>query len=122
MTIYKLWERGHTTATFFSALTQKAPAMKLHTAAILVILCLGIFTARTVKGSAGSQSMLKATCVNLVTKQLSIRNLVGYEKHTQANAVIFITRNGIKICVSADQKWVPTAMKKIKEKLTAKRK
>ncbi|XP_027571745.2 lymphotactin-like [Pipra filicauda] len=96
--------------------------MKLHTAAILVILCLGIFTVRTVKGSAGSQSMLKATCVNLRTKQLSIRNLVGYEKHTQANAVIFITRNGIKICVSADQKWVQTAMKKIKEKLTAKRK
>ncbi|NWS23163.1 XCL1 protein, partial [Pachyramphus minor] len=73
-------------------------------------------------GSAGSQSMRKFSCVKLHTKQLSIRNLVGYEKHTQTNAIMFITRDGIKICVSADQKWVQTAMKKIKEKLTAKRK
>ncbi|XP_050188597.1 lymphotactin-like [Myiozetetes cayanensis] len=96
--------------------------MKLHAAAILVILCLGIFTVHTAKGSAGSQSMRKARCVNLRTRKLNIRNLVGYEKHTQANAVMFITRDGIKICVSADQKWVQTAMKKIKEKLPAKRK
>ncbi|XP_027760179.1 C-C motif chemokine 7-like [Empidonax traillii] len=122
MTIYKLCERGQITATFSSALTQKALEMKLHTAAILVILCLGIFTVHTVKGSAGSQSMRKAHCVDLHTKQLSIRNLVGYKRHTQANAVMFITRDGIKICVNADQKWVQNAMKKIKEKLTAKRK
>ncbi|NXM07376.1 XCL1 protein, partial [Tyrannus savana] len=74
-------------------------------------------------GSAGSQSMRKARCVNLRTRQLNIQNLVKYEKHhLPLSAIVFITRDGIKICVSADQKWVQTAMKKIKEKLPAKRK
>ncbi|NWT06671.1 XCL1 protein, partial [Mionectes macconnelli] len=97
--------------------------MKLHAAAILVILCLGIFAVHTVKGTAGSQSMTKFSCVDLRTRRLNIRNLVGYEKrHVPISAIVFITRDGIKICVSANQKWVQTAMKKIKEKLTAKRK
>ncbi|NWI52838.1 XCL1 protein, partial [Calyptomena viridis] len=75
-----------------------------------------------VLGSAGSQAMRKFNCVDLSTKKLNIRNLVGYEKQTQANAVMFITTKGIKICVSSDQEWVQSAMKKIQEKRTAKRK
>ncbi|XP_027487651.1 uncharacterized protein LOC113940704 [Corapipo altera] len=122
MTIYKLWERGQTTATFFSALTQKAPAMKLHTAAVLVILCLGIFTVLTVKGSAGSQSMRKFNCVKLRTKQLNIQNFAKYEKHHMPiSAIVFINRNGVRICVSADQKWVQTAMKKIDQRSASSR-
>ncbi|NXA13003.1 XCL1 protein, partial [Sapayoa aenigma] len=73
-------------------------------------------------GSAGSQSMPKFRCVNLSTKQLRIQNLVGYEKQTQANAIMFITTKGIKICVSSNQKWVQHAIKKIEEKRAAKRK
>ncbi|NWU88213.1 XCL1 protein, partial [Onychorhynchus coronatus] len=73
-------------------------------------------------GSAGSQSMRKFSCVKLHTKQLSIRNFVKYEKHhIPISAVMFITRNGIKICVSADQKWVQTAMKKIDQSLALSR-
>ncbi|NXK30464.1 XCL1 protein, partial [Piprites chloris] len=72
-------------------------------------------------GSAGSQSMRKFSCVNLRTRQLNIKNFVKYEKHhIPISAIVFITRDGIKICVSADQKWVQAAMKRIKEKVTAK--
>ncbi|XP_050188596.1 lymphotactin-like [Myiozetetes cayanensis] len=96
--------------------------MKLHTAAILVFLCLGIFTVHTAKGSAGSQSMRKARCVNLRTRKLNIQNLVGYEKHhIPISAIVFITRNGISICVSPDQKWVQAAMKKIDQRSASSR-
>ncbi|XP_074428933.1 lymphotactin-like [Larus michahellis] len=123
MTIYKLCERGLTIATFFSALTKKPPAMKLHAAAILIILWLGIFTVHTVKGSVGSQPMRKYSCVSLSTQQLNIRNLVSYEKQkVPVNAIMFITTKGIKICVSPDQKWVQSAIKKIDEKRTTKHK
>ncbi|NXM66458.1 CCL7 protein, partial [Serilophus lunatus] len=94
--------------------------MKLHAAAILVLFWLSVFTVHTVKGSAGSQSMTKFQCVDLSPKQLKIRNLKSYEKQTQTNAVMFVTTNGIKICVRSDQKWVQHAMKKIDEKRTAK--
>ncbi|XP_008920800.3 lymphotactin-like [Manacus vitellinus] len=96
--------------------------MKLHTSAILVILCLGIFIVCTVKGSAGSQSMRKFSCVKLHTKQLNIRNFAKYEKHHMPiSAIVFINRNGVRICLSADQKWVQTAMKKIDQRLASSR-
>ncbi|NWI57586.1 XCL1 protein, partial [Calyptomena viridis] len=69
-----------------------------------------------VLGSAGSQAMRKFRCVNLHTRQLNIRNLVGYEKQTQANAVMFITKKGIRICVSPDQEWVQSVIKKINQR------
>ncbi|KAF1668196.1 Lymphotactin, partial [Aptenodytes patagonicus] len=72
-------------------------------------------------GSIGSQPMRKFSCVSLSTQQLSIRNLVSYEKQqVPVNAIMFITTNGIKICVSPDQKWVQSAMKKIDQKRTTK--
>ncbi|XP_009072097.1 PREDICTED: lymphotactin-like, partial [Acanthisitta chloris] len=78
--------------------------MKLQAAAILVIFWLGIFTVHTVKGSAGSQSMRKFSCVSLSTRQLNIQNLVRYERQqVPVNAVLFITTKGIKICVHAEQ-------------------
>ncbi|XP_075347928.1 lymphotactin-like [Mycteria americana] len=121
MITYKLCERGLTIATFFSALTKKPPAMKLHAAAILVIFWLGIFTVHTAKGSVGSQPMRKFSCVSLSTQQLNIRKLVSYEKQrVPVNAIMFLTTRGIKICVSPDQKWVQAAMKKIDEKRTTK--
>ncbi|XP_065514703.1 lymphotactin-like [Caloenas nicobarica] len=122
MTIYKLCERGLTIANFFSALTKKPPAMKLHAAALLVI-WLGIFLVQTVKGSAGSQSMRKLSCVTLQasTRQLNIQNLINYEKQQgPVDAVMFITRKGIKICVSPHQKWVQTAIKTIDQRRTTK--
>ncbi|NXA87703.1 XCL1 protein, partial [Melanocharis versteri] len=65
-------------------------------------------------GSASSASIRKFSCVTLSTKQLNIRNLVSYEKHQiPINAIMFITTKGIRICVSADQKWVQAVMKKI---------
>ncbi|KAJ7427000.1 Lymphotactin [Willisornis vidua] len=97
--------------------------MKLHAAALLAILCLGIFTVHIVKGSGASESMRKGSCVNLFTRQLSIRNLVSYEKqHIPVTAIVFITKRGIRICVSEDQNWVQAAMKNIEEKRTTKHK
>ncbi|NXQ32414.1 XCL1 protein, partial [Alaudala cheleensis] len=97
--------------------------MKLHTAAILLLFWLGIFTVHTVNGNASSQSMRKFKCVTLSTKQLNIRNLVSYERHQgPTNAIMFITTGGIRICVRADHGWVKTAIMKIDEKNAAKRK
>ncbi|NXG01639.1 XCL1 protein, partial [Sakesphorus luctuosus] len=70
-------------------------------------------------GSGASQSMRKFSCVRLSTRQLSIRNLVSYEKHAQVNAIMFMTRKGIRICVRPDQHWVQTAMKKIDQRSTS---
>ncbi|NWQ92607.1 XCL1 protein, partial [Burhinus bistriatus] len=95
--------------------------MKLHTAAILVLFWLGVFTVHTVKGNIGSQSMRKFSCVSLSTQQLNIRNLISYEKQqVPVNAIMFITTKGIKICVSPNQKWVQSAIKKIDQKRTTK--
>ncbi|XP_074938063.1 lymphotactin-like [Phalacrocorax aristotelis] len=96
--------------------------MKLHAAAILVIFWLGVFTVHTVKGSVGSQSMHRRSCVNLSTRQLKIENLVNYRKQEDAvNAIMFITSKGVKICVSSDQKWVKAAMKHIDQRRITKR-
>ncbi|NXB82340.1 XCL1 protein, partial [Donacobius atricapilla] len=74
-------------------------------------------------GSASSQSMRKFSCVTLSTKQLNIRSLVSYEKQqVPTDAIMFITARGIKICVSANQRWVQTAMKRIDERRATKRK
>ncbi|NXJ61499.1 XCL1 protein, partial [Rostratula benghalensis] len=72
-------------------------------------------------GSVGSQSMRKYSCVSLSTRQLNIQNLIGYEKQqVPVNAIMFITAKGIKICVSPNQKWVQSAMKKIDQRRTTK--
>ncbi|KAF1469583.1 Lymphotactin, partial [Eudyptes chrysocome] len=72
-------------------------------------------------GSIGSQPMRKVSCVSLSTQQLNIRNLVSYEKQqVPVNAIMFITKKGIKICVSPDQKWVRSAIKKIDQERTTK--
>ncbi|XP_057220167.1 lymphotactin-like [Malurus melanocephalus] len=97
--------------------------MKLCTAAILLLFCLGIFTVHTAKGSASSQSIRKFSCLTLSPKQLNIRTLVSYQKQqVPTNAIMFITAKGIKICISPDEKWVKTAMKRIDERRAAKRK
>ncbi|NXW86858.1 XCL1 protein, partial [Alopecoenas beccarii] len=72
-------------------------------------------------GSVGSQSMRKVSCVDLSTRQLNIQNLVSYEKQqVPVEAVMFITRQGIKICVRPHYKWVQTAIKKIDQRRTTK--
>ncbi|NXS59660.1 XCL1 protein, partial [Brachypteracias leptosomus] len=72
-------------------------------------------------GSVVSQSMRKFSCVNLSTQQLNIQSLVSYEKqHAPVKAVMFITKRGIKICVSPDKKWVQAAIRKIDQKRTTK--
>ncbi|NXC57604.1 XCL1 protein, partial [Aleadryas rufinucha] len=97
--------------------------MKLHTAAILLLFWLGIFTVHTVKGNASSASSRKYSCVTLSTKQLNVRNLISYEKQQiPTDAIMFITAKGIRICVRPDQKWVQAAVKKIDERRAAKRK
>ncbi|XP_005038606.1 PREDICTED: lymphotactin-like [Ficedula albicollis] len=97
--------------------------MKLHTAAILLLFWLGIFTVHTVKGKFATQDMRKFRCVNLSTKQLNIQNLINYERQrVPIDAVMFITARGIRICVSPDQKWVQTAIKRIDDRRAAKRK
>ncbi|XP_041900621.1 lymphotactin-like [Corvus kubaryi] len=96
--------------------------MKLHTAAILLLFWLGIFTVHTVKGSASSQSMRRYSCATLSPRQLNIRNLISYEKQqVPIDAIMFITAKGIRICVGANQQWVQTAMKRIDERRVAKR-
>ncbi|KFU92485.1 Cytokine SCM-1 beta, partial [Chaetura pelagica] len=70
-------------------------------------------------GSVASQSMHKSRCITLSTQQLNIRNLVGYEKQRHPiEAIMFITRKGIKICTSPNDKWVRDAMKKLDQKRT----
>ncbi|NWT36296.1 XCL1 protein, partial [Chroicocephalus maculipennis] len=82
-----------------------------------------IYLFLTLLGSVGSQPMRKYSCVSLSTQQLNIRNLVSYEKQkVPVNAIMFITTRGIKICVSPDQKWVQSAIKKIDQKRTTKHK
>ncbi|NXI51175.1 XCL1 protein, partial [Chloroceryle aenea] len=72
-------------------------------------------------GSAGSQSMRKISCVRLSTQQRNVHTLVSYEKQeAPVQAIMFITKKGIKICVSPDQKWVQAAMMKIDQRRTAK--
>ncbi|XP_023797750.1 lymphotactin-like [Cyanistes caeruleus] len=96
--------------------------MKLHTAAILLLFWLAIFTVHTVKGSVSSAPMQKFSCVTLSNKQRNVQNLVSYEKkQVPTDAIMFITAGGIKICVSAKQKWVETAMKIIDARRAAKR-
>ncbi|NXL82707.1 XCL1 protein, partial [Leptocoma aspasia] len=74
-------------------------------------------------GSVGSQSMRKFRCVTLSPARLNIRNLMSYEKQqVPINAIMFITADGIKICVSPNQKWVQAAIKRIDERRAAKRK
>ncbi|NXU17952.1 CCL2 protein, partial [Pardalotus punctatus] len=74
-------------------------------------------------GSASSQSMRKFSCVTLSPKQLNFRTLVSYEKQQiPTEAIMFITTKGIRICVSANQKWVQDAIKRIDERRAAKRK
>ncbi|XP_021255143.1 lymphotactin-like [Numida meleagris] len=96
--------------------------MKLHTTGILVIVWLGIFTLHTTEGSVASQSMRKLSCVNLSAQKVDIRSIVSYEKQkVPVEAIMFITSNGIKICVHPDQKWVQNAMKRIDKRRTSKR-
>ncbi|NXA76109.1 XCL1 protein, partial [Thryothorus ludovicianus] len=72
-------------------------------------------------GSASSQSMRKFICVDLSTKQLNIRTLVSYERRQiPTDAIMFITAGGKRICASAGQKWVQTAIKRIDERRAAK--
>ncbi|NXE41101.1 XCL1 protein, partial [Ptilorrhoa leucosticta] len=80
-----------------------------------------IYFSRT--GSASSQSMRKYSCATLSPRQLNIRNLISYEKQqVPIDAIMFINAKGIRICVSAHQPWVRTAIKRIDERRAAKRK
>ncbi|PKU38087.1 lymphotactin-like [Limosa lapponica baueri] len=85
--------------------------MKARAAAILVIFCLGIFTVHMVKGSVGSQSMRKYSCVSLSTQQLNIQNLISYERQqAPVNAIMFLAIAHRKIYVRTDLQWVQGAM------------
>ncbi|XP_015731898.1 lymphotactin-like isoform X2 [Coturnix japonica] len=96
--------------------------MKLHTTLILVIVWLGVFALRTAEGSVASQSMRKLSCVNLSAQKVDIRSIVSYEKQkVPVEAVMFITANGIRICVHPDQKWVQSAIKRVERRRTARR-
>ncbi|NXN55163.1 XCL1 protein, partial [Rynchops niger] len=87
----------------------------------IVLTAFDIYLFCPLLGSIGSQPMRKYSCVSLSTQQLNIRNLVSYEKQkVPVNAVMFITTKGIKICVSPDQNWVQSAIKKIDQRRTAK--
>uniref|UniRef100_A0A8C8VF10 Chemokine interleukin-8-like domain-containing protein n=1 Tax=Pelusios castaneus TaxID=367368 RepID=A0A8C8VF10_9SAUR len=91
--------------------------MKLHTMNILVIFWLGIFIMRTVRGSVASQIVSRRTCIDLSTKELDVRGLASYEhQHIPVRAVMFITKQGIKICVQPDLKWVQEAIKDLERK------
>ncbi|XP_074839646.1 monocyte chemotactic protein 1B-like [Carettochelys insculpta] len=86
--------------------------MKLHTVNILVIFWLGIFPLCTVRGSIASQITSRSSCIDLATQKLDIRSLASYERqHIPVKAVMFITKNGIKICVEPDLKWVQEAIR-----------
>ncbi|XP_042723888.1 lymphotactin-like [Lagopus leucura] len=96
--------------------------MKLYTTVILVIVWLGVFALHKAEGSIASQSMRKFSCVNLSAQKVDIRSIVSYEKQkVPVEAVMFITTNGIKICVHPDQKWVRGAMKRIDQRRTTRR-
>ncbi|XP_065598125.1 lymphotactin-like [Cyrtonyx montezumae] len=97
--------------------------MNLHTTVTLVIVWLGVFTLHTAEGSVASQSMRRLSCINLSAEKVDIRRIISYEKQkVPVEAVMFVTTDGIKICVHPDQKWVQTAMKRIDRRRTSKRK
>ncbi|NXL70714.1 XCL1 protein, partial [Leptocoma aspasia] len=74
-------------------------------------------------GSASGASTRKFRCVTLSPARLNIRNLVSYEKQqVPINAIMFVTADGIRICVSPNQKWVQAAIKRIDERRAAKHK
>ncbi|XP_010718212.1 lymphotactin-like [Meleagris gallopavo] len=96
--------------------------MKLHTTVILLIVWLGAFALHTAEGSIASQSMRKLSCVNLSTQKVDIRSIVNYEKQeVPVEAVMFITTNGIRICVHPGKKWVQSAIKRIDRRRTTRR-
>ncbi|KAJ6662226.1 hypothetical protein lerEdw1_012389 [Lerista edwardsae] len=91
--------------------------MKIYLAAFLAIASLELFHMNIVRGSVGSQIMSPSSCVNLRLTEIKIRRLSDYEiKSTPVKAVIFITRNGVKICVPHDLPWVQNTMKKLDQK------
>ncbi|NXS17186.1 XCL1 protein, partial [Mystacornis crossleyi] len=74
-------------------------------------------------GNGRSASSRKYSCVTLSPRQLNTRNLVSYEKQqVPADAIMFITAKGIRICVRANQPWVQTAISRIDGRRAAKRK
>ncbi|NXV44181.1 XCL1 protein, partial [Uria aalge] len=89
----------------------------------IVLTAFDIYLFFPLLGSVGSQPMRKYSCVSLSRLQPSIQNLVSYEKQkVPINAIMFITKKGIKICVSPHQKWVQAAITKIDQKRTTKHK
>ncbi|KFV62234.1 hypothetical protein N307_06612, partial [Dryobates pubescens] len=68
-------------------------------------------------GSIVSQSMRRYNCVRLSARQLNIKNLVSYEKiQGPVEAIMFINKQGVKICVKPDHKQAQPAMKNIEER------
>uniref|UniRef100_A0A7M4E8H5 Chemokine interleukin-8-like domain-containing protein n=1 Tax=Crocodylus porosus TaxID=8502 RepID=A0A7M4E8H5_CROPO len=91
--------------------------MKLHIMAVLVILCLGIFTMHTATGSMSTETLRKSSCIELSTKKLNVKRLNCYKKQNiPIKAVMFITKTGKKICVKPDLKWVKDAMTQLDKK------
>ncbi|NXN19991.1 XCL1 protein, partial [Indicator maculatus] len=72
-------------------------------------------------GSVGSQSMRRYNCVHLSPRKLNIKNLVSYEKiQGPVEAILFINKKGVKICVKPDHRQAQLAMKSVDESRAAK--
>ncbi|XP_061484262.1 lymphotactin-like isoform X2 [Rhineura floridana] len=75
------------------------------------------------RGTFGSQTMPLNSCVDLHTSEINIKRIADYERQTiPVKAVIFITKNGVKVCVPYDLAWVKKNIHKLERSKARKQK
>ncbi|XP_077198144.1 lymphotactin-like [Paroedura picta] len=91
--------------------------MKLYMVALLTLSFLDNFSGGTVRGSLDSQMMPRSQCISLHTKVIRINNISSYEEQeSPVKAVIFINRDGVRICVPHNLRWVKKAINGLKQR------
>ncbi|KAJ7320311.1 hypothetical protein JRQ81_019822 [Phrynocephalus forsythii] len=61
--------------------------------------------------------MARSNCVNLRQTEINIKRIAGYEKQIRpVQAVIFITKDGVKVCVPHNLPWVQRNMEMLDQK------
>ncbi|XP_053165971.1 lymphotactin-like [Hemicordylus capensis] len=91
--------------------------MKIYVAAILTISLLELFHIHVAEGSVGYQIRPDSSCIDLASKVINIRTISHYEQQERPlKAVIFVIKNGVRICVPHDLPWVQSHIQKLNKK------
>ncbi|XP_003785773.1 lymphotactin [Otolemur garnettii] len=87
---------------------------------ILAFLGICCLTAHLVEG-VGSEIPEKSICLSLTTRQIPISRIKKYTiKEGSVQAIILITKRGLKFCADPQAKWVKSAIEIIDGKSKAK--